>query len=93
METKDYINQWKEVKEMTKGMTMDDIRSTFAKDITNDLRAEFEAGLDHDIIDVNVKDILVTFIEKRGKAKLHTWIEMYAKNGEFLGVVDVKKYQ
>ena len=38
MEVKDYIAQWEEVKEMTEGKTMDDIRTIFANDITNDLR-------------------------------------------------------
>ena len=89
MERKDYIAQWKEVKEMTDGKTMDEIRTIFAKDITNDLRVGFEAGIDHDIIDTNYKDILVTFVENDGKAKLHNWIETYSDTGIFLGVVDV----
>ena len=91
METKDFIAQWKEVKEMTEGKTMDEIREMFGKDITNDLRAGVEAGLDRDIIDANYKDILVTFMEKRGKARLHNWIETYNKDGYFLGVVIVDK--
>jgi hypothetical protein len=89
MERKDYIAQWEEVKEMTEGKTMDDIRNIFANNITNDLRVGIEAGIDHDIIDTNYKDILVTFVEKDGKASLHNWIEMYDKEGIFLGVVDV----
>ena len=89
MEVKDYIAQWEEVKEMTEGKTMDDIRTIFANDITNDLRVGKEPGLDHDIIDTNYKDILVTFVEKDGKAHLHNWIEMYSKEGIFLGVIDV----
>ena len=89
MKVKDYIAQWKEVKEMTEGKTMDEIRNIFGKDITNDLRVGIEAGLDHDIIDTNYKDILVTFVEKDGKAHLHNWIEMYNDGGIFLGAIDV----
>ena len=88
MEMKDYIAQWEEVKEMTEGKTMDDIRNIFANDITNDLRVGIEAGIDHDILDTNYKDILVTFVEKDGKAHLHNWIETYSDGGVFLGVVD-----
>ena len=62
METKDYIAQWKEVKEMTGGKTMDEIRTIFGKNIKNDLRVGIEPGLDHDIIDANYKDILVSFV-------------------------------
>ena len=93
MEVKDYIAQWEEVREMTEGKTMDDIRNIFANDITNDLRVGIEAGLDHDIIDANYKDILVTFMEKNGKARLHNWIEMYSKEGIFLGVIDVNSHR
>ena len=93
MEVKDYIAQWKEVKEMTEGKTMDEIRTIFANDITNDLRVGIEAGIDHDIIDANYKDILVTFIEKNGKAHLHNWIETYNENGVFLDLVDVNSYK
>ena len=93
MEVKDYIAQWKEVKEMTEGKTMDEIRTIFANDITNDLRVGIEAGIDHDIIDANYKDILVTFVEKDGKAHLHNWIEMYNENGVFLGVIDVNSHK
>lgn len=90
---KDYIAQWKEVKEMTENKTMDDIRNIFANDITNDLRVGVEAGIDHDIIDTNYKDILVTFIEKNGKAHLHNWIETYDEDGVFLELVDVNSYK
>ena len=93
MEMKDYIAQWKEVKEMTEGKTMDEIRNIFTNDITNDLRVGIEAGIDHDIIDTNYKDILVTFVEKDGKAHLHNWIEMYNDGGIFLGVIDVNSYK
>lgn len=93
MEMKDYIAQWKEVKEMTEGKTMEEIRSIFGKDITNDLRVGIEAGIDHDIIDANYKDILVTFVEKDGNAHLHNWIETYNKEGVFLEVVDVSSYE
>ena len=93
MEVKDYIAQWEEVKEMTEGKTMDDIRTIFAKDITNDLRVGTEPGIDHDIIDANYKDILVTFVEKDGKARLHNWIEMYNDGGIFLGVIDVNSHK
>lgn len=89
MEMKDYIAQWKEVKEMTEGKTMDEIREMFGKDITNDLRVGVEAGIDHDIIDTNYKDILVTFFEEDGKAHLNDWIETYNENGVFLGVVGI----
>ena len=90
---KDYIAQWEEVKEMTENKTMDDIRNIFANDITNDLRVGIDAGIDHDIIDANYKDILVTFIEKDGKAHLHNWIETYDENGVFLELVDVNSYK
>ena len=93
MEVKDYIAQWEEVKEMTEGKTMDDIRTIFANDITNDLRVGKEPGIDHDIIDTNYKDILVTFVEKDGKARLHNWIEMYNDGGIFLGVIDVNSHR
>ena len=93
MEVKDYIAQWEEVKEMTEGKTMDDIRTIFANDITNDLRVGIEAGIDHDIIDTNYKDILVTFVEKHGKALLNNWIEMYNENGVFIGVIDVNSHK
>ena len=93
MEVKDYIAQWEEVKEMTDGKTMDDIRNIFANDITNDLRVGKEPGIDHDIIDTNYKDILVTFVEKDGKARLHNWIEMYNDGGIFLGVIDVNSHK
>lgn len=89
MNKKDFIAQWKEVKEMTEGKTMDEIREMFGKDITNDLRVGVEAGIDHDIIDTNYKDILVTFIEEDGKAHLNDWIETYNENGVFLGVVGI----
>ena len=90
---KDYIAQWEEVKEMTENKTMDDIRNIFANDITNDLRVGIDAGIDHDIIDANYKDILVTFAEKDGKAHLHNWIETYDENGVFLELVDVNSYK
>ena len=93
MEVKDYIAQWKEVKEMTKGKTMDEIRNIFGKGITNDLRVGIEAGIDHDIIDTRYKDIRITFVEKDGKARLHDWIEMYNDDGILLGVIDVNSYK
>lgn len=83
METNRYVSQWKEVKEMTAGKTMDEIRSVFGKDVTNDFREG-----DEEIIDANYKDILVTFVD----ARLHNCIEAYDRNGVFLDVIDVSRY-
>ena len=71
---------------------MDDIRLMFQKNITNDLSESDEEGLRHDLIDINYKDILVTFIEKKDKAVLHDFIEMYNKEGIFIGAINVKDY-
>ena len=89
MEMKDYIAQQKEIKEMTEGKTMDEIRNIFGKDITSDLRVGIEPGIVHDIIDANYKNIRVTFVEKNGKALLRNWIETYNKEGVFLGLIYV----
>lgn len=84
MERENYIAQWKEVKAMTEGKTMAEVRSIFGNNITNDL-------VDEGIIDTNYKDILVTFVEKEGKAVLHNYIECYSKEGIFLEVMVVNE--
>ena len=89
MTEQDYINEWKEVKDMTEGKTMADIREMFKTGITNDIPNGY--GADQAIIDTNYKHILVTFIEKDGNATLHNWVETYADNGYFLGVIIVKE--
>lgn len=81
MEKIHYISQWEEVKRMTDGKTMDEVRAIFGNDITNDLRESRE------FIDANYKDILVTIYEEDGKARLDTSVECYNKEGIFLGVI------
>ena len=59
------------------GCTADEIRSTFGKDITND---------DGEHIDLNYKDILVTFNVSDGIVSLSDCIEVYNSEGVFCNV-------
>lgn len=83
------VNIWYELLNTTSGLDMDNIRELFRDNsrgnITNNTR---------DYIDVNYKNILVTFIpiwgvgydEFGGKAKLNSNFEIYNENGIFCGV-------
>lgn len=80
------LSQYYTIADITMGCDMDNIREIFKKDITNDTG---------DCIDVNFKDILVTFkanmcmYEKfGGKAELTGNFEYY-ENGQFVGVYDL----
>lgn len=68
--------QYNEIKLATIGMSMDDIRKNYSKDITNDVE---------EYIDMNYKNILVTFQDINGKAELTDCFEYYNDNGIFLG--------
>ena len=81
------LNQWYAVADIVLGCDMDNIREVFGNMITNDT-GEF--------IDVNFKDILVTFKadmrmyqEYGGKAVLLPNFEYYDKNGQFVGYYDL----
>lgn len=89
MEKKDFINQWEEVMEMSNGKSADEIRSLFKDRIINEV--EMGEGLDHDLIDVNYKNIRVTFILKNGNAKLHYFLEAYDNDRNFVSVINVRK--
>ena len=68
------------------GKTAEEIRASFAKSaIANDIEGEY--------IDVNYKDILDTFVfNKDGKAVLVDSIEMYDKNGQFIGAKRIVRH-
>ena len=81
------VSQWYEVKKITMGCDMDNIREVFGDRITNDTK---------ECIDVNYKDILVTFSadmcdmqEYGGMARLSDRFEYYTKEGVFAGVFDL----
>ena len=81
------VNQWYEVKNITMGCDMDNIREVFGDRITNDTK---------ECIDVNYKDILVTFSadmcdmqEYGGMARLSDRFEYYTKEDVFAGVFDL----
>lgn len=81
------VSQWYEVKNITMGCDMDNIREVFGDRITNDTK---------ECIDVNYKDILVTFSadmydmqEYGGMARLSDRFEYYTKEGVFAGVFDL----
>jgi len=82
-ERKHYIDQYNEVAEIAKGMTMDQVRKHFGNAITNDLE---EDGL----IDVNYKDICVTFKEKKGRAELVDSIEIWSEDGYSYDLIRVQ---
>lgn len=86
MEREKFIQQWREVKAMTEGKTIDEIRQIFGKDITNDF---MELGFV--TIDTNYKDILVTFTEINGKAVLLNDVECYNEYGVFIDLIYVRK--
>lgn len=79
-------SQWYEVANIAMGCDMDNIREVFGDRITNDTG---------DCIDVNYKDILVTFTAQKGisrgydtyggKAFLNDKFEYYNKGGVFCG--------
>lgn len=85
----EYIGQWKELKEMTKGFSMDDIREKFDGDITNDLTEKDGMGKGMEMIDLNYKDILVTFFGKE-VASIGEYIECYDENDNFIEVMKVE---
>ena len=91
MKKQDFINQWNEVKTITSGMTADEIRTYFADNVIREL--EEGVGLDHNLIDINYKNILVTFIVKGNTAKLHDYVETYDNDGNFVGVMIMKNNQ
>lgn len=78
--------QWYEVANITMGCDMDNIREVFGDRITNDTKEH---------IDVNYKDILVTFTAQMGinrgwdsyggKAHLNDTFEYYNEGGVFCG--------
>lgn len=84
MERERYIEQYREVKETTKGMTMDEVREHFGDNVSNDF---VEGGVR--IIDTNYKDILVTFSERDGNVELSNFIEMYSSDDVFIGATFV----
>lgn len=86
MEREKFIQQWREVKAMTEGKTIDEIRQIFGKNITNDF---MEMGFT--TIDTNYKDILVTFTEINGKVVLLNDVECYNEYGVFIDLIFVKK--
>lgn len=86
MEREKFIQQWREVKAMAEGKTIDEIRQIFGKNITNDF---MEMGFT--TIDTNYKDILVTFTEINGKAVLLNDVECYNEYGVFIDLIYVKK--
>lgn len=85
-----YLSQYYSILDITINCDMDNIREIFGKDITNDTG---------DLIDVNYKDILVTFwafkgINKGydrygGKAVLADRFEVYDKEGNFVGLFSI----
>lgn len=73
-EYNNYLAEYCTIKDITKGFSADEVRSFFKSSITND-------GADY--IDINYKDILVTFdVNKR---TLTDMFEVYDKNGQFVG--------
>lgn len=82
MEKEIYIDQYREVEKATAGMTMDEVRTYFANSVSNDFT---EGGVRY--IDANYKDILVTFVgpPETEKAEIQDDIEVYSKEGIFLG--------
>jgi hypothetical protein len=68
--------EWAELQEYN-GKSVEEIRSTFGKDITND---------DGEHIDLNYKDILVTFNVSDGIVSLSDCIEVYNSEGVFCNV-------
>ena len=87
MKTTHYIDQWREVKAMTDGKTMDEIRNIFGEGVTNDF---VEDGVR--IIDTNYKDILVTLSNEDGKVRLADSFECYDKDGVFIGVLYASEF-
>lgn len=85
MEEQDFINQWLELQSLTSGMTADEIRDYFADNVIREL--EKGVGLDHNLIDINYKDIAATFIVKGNNVRLHESFETYDDNGNFLDVI------
>lgn len=76
-----YLDQWYEVAKIGCGKTMDELRKIFAKDITND---------EEDYIDLNYKDILVTFNKLvDGTAFISRYFEYYNENGVFCGELKI----
>lgn len=72
------LSQWNEVKKMTDYTTFNGVTNLFpSKDVTNKTE---------EFIDVNYKDILVTFTKgTMGKAVLTDSFEIYNENGVFIG--------
>ena len=68
--------EWAELQEYN-GKSVEEIRSTFGKDITND---------DGEHIDLNYKDILVTFNVSDGIVSLSDCVEVYNSEGVFCNV-------
>ena len=90
MNTEDYIRQWNEVKAMTEGKTMDEIRAMFGSQITNEFEEEW-CGHTYVTIDANYKDICVTFENcKDGSTMLDPRFESYDEEGMWDGIIDAK---
>lgn len=85
-----YLSQFYEILDISSGCDMDNIRECFCTDITNDTK---------DFIDVNYKDILVTFEAIKGlgshydryggKARLTDKFEAYDEDGGFVGLFSI----
>lgn len=82
MNREHYVNQYNEVADSVKGMTIEQIREFFGDGVTND----FVEG-DERIIDANYKDILVTVVDRNGSVELTRDFEMYSSDGVYLGRV------
>ena len=72
--------EYNEVVRKYNGASVEDIRTAFGKDITND-ESEF--------IDTNYKDILVTFNVKDGKCEVSKSMEVYNEYGNFVDKIDL----
>lgn len=82
MNREHYVNQYNEVADSVKGMTIEQIRDFFGNGVTN----YFVEG-DERIIDANYKDILVTVVERDGGVVVARSFEMYSSDGVYLGRV------
>ena len=84
------VSQWYEIKDITSPSDMENIREVFGDKITNDTK---------ECIDVNYKDIRVTFTAVQGYgdsydayggyARLSDRFKYYTKEGVFAGVFDL----
>ena len=76
-----YLDQWFEIAKIGCGRKWEEVRERFAKDITNEC---------DDYIDINYKDILVTFNKLvDGTAFISRYFEYYNKDGVFCGELKI----